>query len=121
MSPGKIPFGKIPMQRGQIEANIQLFRAKAQIQRQMLETMMERSLRERRLVLEFCHSQGFGVVQGTQKLVLDQYLAAKQAEDKAQEDAQRVNLKELESQVTIWESTLANAESKIADPGNFKV
>jgi hypothetical protein len=114
--------GKIPIPRKQVEAEIDLFNAKIRIQRAILEASMERSIRERRLVEEFCKAQGFGTTMvGIQHVVLREYLSAKQAEDKAQEDAQRVNLKELESQVQIREAMLAQAENKIASPGGFKV
>lgn len=115
------PNPQIPIYKSQVEAEIGIFESKIRIQREMLESSMDKEVKERRLVLEFCKSQGFGTIAGPAQSVLSEYLKAHDRVSKAQEDAQRMNLKELESQVVIRKAMLREGERKIVDPGRLKI
>src|SRR5277367_3788981 len=101
---------KLTFSRSQLESEIQLFQAKIKIQKELMESSMDKEVKERRLVAEFCKSQGFGTVPGPGQSIITEYVRAHERTSKAQEDAQRVNLKELESQVQIREKMLKMGE-----------
>lgn len=103
----------------QLESAIQMYRAKADLQKEMLETHVDYSVKERVLVAAFLESQGFpGSNPVFQKILLD-WQQARAATDKSQEDAMRVSLAELESQVQIHEAMLREGSKRIVEGGSL--
>lgn len=120
---------QIAVPRGQIETELNVFRAKVELQKAMLNAHIQRNVKERALMtsvvgaLHFMLEKQFSKpwpVQPDLLASLREWQTAHQAHGKAQEDLLRVTLAELESQVTLRETVLREADQKVKIPkGHF--
>jgi predicted kinase len=106
----------IKVEKKQVEYDIALFRAKAELQRRLLLAYSERSVAERRLVGEYLKASGMLSPLTPLMSVFNDWCGKHKAEADAQEDIYRVQLKEFESQVQIREAILADGNRLVIDP-----
>jgi hypothetical protein len=110
------PLGRTPIPRKQVEAELQMYQAKVELQKTMLNAHMQRAIKERALVTFLVESQEFGAKRPVALSVLKNWQEAQIAEMKAKEDMLRVTLVELTSQVQILQAMLEQSDKKIAVP-----
>jgi len=112
--------GQIAIPREQIENQITLLRAKATMQKAALDAHIQQAVSFRALVTAFLTQQGFsGGLGSPGSGVLRAWTKAHEQSSKCQEDLFRTVLGELNSQLAIHESALANADKKVKIAGRM--
>ena len=112
-----IPSGqKMTVSRQVVENALQLFKSKAKLQQEMLDSHIQWSVAERKLVTLFVESQGFTANPAYAASLREWQERHKQKND-AEEELMRVALSELNSQVAIHEAMLKQGQNLIHPAG----